>query len=272
MPPRALGPDDLILSHFSLRKADFDARVEAAAAAGFAGIGLLIQEYQRLRDEGRSDAELRAVLDRHGIALAEIEVVAPCAERGLGGERTDESVDVACHMAGVFGSRHLQCMGPYEGSLDDAGRAFARVCDRAAEVGLLVALECMPFNNISDAGVALEIVERAGRPNGGLCLDIWHHVRGASDERLLRAVPGERIVSVQLSDGTLAPEETDYIRDTLTNRRPLGAGDFDVQGFLQILRDAGADVPFSIEVMSRELAQLPPREAARILAESARKL
>ena len=35
--------------------------------------------------------------------------------------------------------------------------AFARACDTAAEVGLRVALEFLPPNNIPDAGVALDL-------------------------------------------------------------------------------------------------------------------
>ena len=45
-----LGPDDLILSHFSLgRFRPFEERVRAAAEAGFAAMGLYVGDYQRLR-------------------------------------------------------------------------------------------------------------------------------------------------------------------------------------------------------------------------------
>ena len=49
---------DLVWSHFSRpRFGQFDERVAAAAAAGYAGIGLYVYEYARLRDEeGRSTA------------------------------------------------------------------------------------------------------------------------------------------------------------------------------------------------------------------------
>jgi sugar phosphate isomerase/epimerase len=60
-----LGPDDLILSHFSLgRSRPFEERVRAAAEAGFAAMGLYIGEYQRLRADGARDADLRSVLDQ----------------------------------------------------------------------------------------------------------------------------------------------------------------------------------------------------------------
>ena len=71
-----LGPDDLILSHFSLgRSRPFEERVRAAAEAGFAAMGLYIGEYQRLRADGARDADLRSVLDHYGMPLVEIEAL-----------------------------------------------------------------------------------------------------------------------------------------------------------------------------------------------------
>ncbi|HTN78302.1 MAG TPA: hypothetical protein VMK16_01415, partial [Acidimicrobiales bacterium] len=64
---------DLVWSHFSRpRFGQFDERVAAAATAGYAGIGLFVDEYARLRDEeGRSIAEIRSVLDDAGVVLAD---------------------------------------------------------------------------------------------------------------------------------------------------------------------------------------------------------
>jgi sugar phosphate isomerase/epimerase len=269
---RELGRDDWILSHFSLMGADFDSRLQAAAGAGFSAVGLLIPEYRKLLREGRSDADLVAALDRQGLVLAEVEALLGWAATGEARARAERHLEVACHMAEVFGSRHLQVIGPYEGSLDDCARAFGEVCDRAAESGLQVAIEFLPPNNIPDAGVALDIVERADRSNGGLCVDIWHHFRGARDDGLLRAIPGDRVVSIQLSDGTMAAANPNYIEDCMQHRVPTGQGEFDVAHFLGILDEIGATAPRSFEVISTELAALDPAEAARRIAEGARTL
>ena len=93
----------------------------------------------------------------------------------------------------------------------------------------------------------VEIVERADRPNGGVCVDIWHHARGANDLDLIRAIPDELIVGIQMSDGTTEPALDDYKDDCLRNRQPPGTGDFDAVGFAQTLLDKGVDVPWSIE-------------------------
>ena len=106
-------------------------------------------------------------------------------------------------MADEFGSRYLQAIGPYEGtSIDQAASGFAGLCDRAAAHDLLVGIEFLPFTNIQTAAAAWPIVDAAGRPNGGLCIDIWHHKRGANDDALLIAAdPPERVFAIQMSDG-----------------------------------------------------------------------
>jgi sugar phosphate isomerase/epimerase len=267
---RDFDSSDWILSYFSLRFASFAERVEAAASAGFAGIGFLLHDYHRLVREGFRDEDFLAILQRHGIVLAEVEVLL-----GWGNADTraaDSHLETVCHMAEVFGVRHLQVVGPFEGTLDDASKRFARVCDRAAEVGLRVAVEFLPPTNIPDARVALALVERAGRPNGGVCVDAWHHFRGANDEALLRAIPGERIVSLQLSDGATEPLDSEYIRDCLENRCAPGEGEFELARVLSLIEESGCRAPRSFEVISSELQALPAAAAAARIAQGADRL
>jgi sugar phosphate isomerase/epimerase len=268
-----LGPDDLILSHFSLGRArPFEERVRAAADAGFAAMGLYIGEYQRLRAEGASDADLRAVLAAHGMRVVEIEAL-----RGWSATGPERDAYLATEQA-VFGmsdalgpGHHVQVIGPYRGTLDDAAEAFAGVCDRAAEHGLCAAIEFLPeMSNIPDADAAMEIVRRAGRDTGGICLDTWHHRRGANDEDMLRRIPPERIFAVQIDDGPRLRVDPDYYTDCTSYRELPGEGDFDLVGFLRLLAGRGVRVPLSVEVISTALLEEPADELARRLYESTR--
>lgn len=265
-----MGPESLILSHFSLAQATFEQRVVAARAAGFDGIGLWVGEYTRAIARGAVPTDLRGFADDHGVRVAELEVLDGWATTGAPDQAEKERALFA--MADLFGARHLHVIGPFEGSVDDAAAAFAGVCDRAAEHGLLVAIEALPFTNIADFGTALAIAERAGRDNGGLCIDTWHHFRGANDMGLLRAVPAARIVSVQINDGPMVPEADDYFTDTISNRRVPGAGEFDLLAVLADLDRKGVRAPLSVEVLSTQLAALAPGEVARRLGDAARAL
>ena len=272
---RDLGPDDLILSHFSLGRArPFDERVRAAAGAGFAAMGLYIGEYQRLRAEGLTDADLRAVLDAHGMRVLEIEALRGWAATGPERETYLATERAVFGMSDALGpGHHVQVIGPYTGTLDDAAEAFAGVCDRAAEHGLCAAIEFLPeMSNIPDADTAMEIVDRAGRDNGGICLDVWHHVRGADDEEMLRRIPPERIFAVQIDDGPRRRVDPDYYSDCTRYREVPGEGDFDVAGFLRLLAGMGVRVPLSVEVLSVALLEQPADELARALYEGTRRV
>ncbi|MCZ7528208.1 MAG: sugar phosphate isomerase/epimerase [Acidimicrobiia bacterium] len=267
-----LGPAHLVLCHHSLLGVDFEDRVAAASAAGFDAVGLNLREYRRLRDEGRTDDELRRTLERHGQWLYEMEALGGWSSSGEERERSRRAEEDFFHMADAFGARYLQAVGPHEGSLDDAAEAFGALCDRAGEHGLVVGLEFLPFTNIPDVTTALRIVEGADRPNGGICADSWHFTRGTPDWEALERVPGDRVAGVQIDDGPLEPEDDDYLRDCLENRRPPGQGDFDLERFVSILDRIGSTAPIAVEVISVQLQERPAAETARILAESTRAL
>jgi sugar phosphate isomerase/epimerase len=273
MEARRLAFPDLIWSHFSRpRFGAFDERVAAAAAAGMAGIGLYVLEYARLREEEhRTPADITAVLDGHGIVLADAEVI-----RGWwateGGARTEcaRIESLAWEMADQFGIRYLQAIGPYDCPLTQAVDGFGSLCDRAAEHGVLVGIEFLPFTNIATAADAQAIVRAAGRPNGGYCVDIWHHARGANDLSMITALEPDRVFAIQMNDGPVAPAADDYKIDCLANRVPPGEGEFDCAGFIRALMAMGVTAPISLEVCSTELWNAPADVAARAAADGMR--
>lgn len=265
-----LGPGDLVLSDYSLRRCPFEARVGAAADAGFAGIGLNRRTYTGMVEDGWSDSDMLEVLRRRGQRVVELEALAGWGRLGSTPAAVREAETTLFHMADLFGSRHLQAIGPFEGTIDDAAEAYAGLCDRAAGHGLVVGIEFLPFTNIPDAATAVEIVRRAGRPNGGLCVDSWHFFCGAADWGMLAAVPGREILAVQINDGSIEPEDPDYLRDCLENRRVPGEGRFDLIRFVRLLDEVGSVAPLSVEAISTGLQELPPEEAARRIAEGTR--
>jgi sugar phosphate isomerase/epimerase len=270
--PRALGGGDLVLSHFTLaRTHPLDDRIEAARAGGFAGIGLFAGEFIRLRSEGFDITQLRDLLDAADICLAEIEVLAGWgAARPADAYREFEAV--VWELVDAFECRYVQAIGPYEGSIADAAGRFAGVCERAAEHGAVVGLEFLPFTNIVDARSALAIVEMADRPNGGVCVDIWHHARGADDLDLIRAIPVERILGVQMSDGPATPTLPDYKDDCLRHRVPPGEGEFGAVEFVRALIELGVDVPWSLEVCNDDVWGRPGADHARRAADAMRSI
>ncbi len=270
--PRSLGPDDLVLSHFTLdRNHPLDDRIRAAASAGFAAIGLYAGQFLKLREEGLTVEQLREMLDAADVCLAEIEVLS-----GWGSTTPSADYwrfeDVVWELVDEFECRYVQAIGPYEGSIADAAARFGDVCDRAADHGAVVGLEFLPFTNIVDAADALEIVEAADRPNGGVCVDIWHHARGANDVDLIRAIPPELITGIQMSDGPRRPTLADYKDDCLRHRVAPGDGEFGAVDFVRTLIDLGVDVPWSLEVCDDDVWGRPGADHVKHAADGMRRV
>lgn len=244
--------DQLVLSHFSLaRDHPLDDRVRAAADAGFDGIGFFAGQYSTLGD-GWDIARVHELLDRHGIAMAEVEALSGWGD-STPSERYLAFEQLVWTLVDEFDVPYVQAIGPVEGSTADAAKRFGELCDRAAAHGATIGLEFLPFTNIVDATDAVAIVEAAGRPNGGVCADIWHHVRGADDLDLIRQIPPELLVRVQMSDGPAASTLDDYKDDCLRYRVPPGDGDFDVDGFVNAVLDVGYSGPWDLEVCNDDV-------------------
>lgn len=278
-----LSAGDLVLCSGTLaRHTMFHDRVAAASAAGFRGISLWGRDVQAARAAGLSDADLRSILDDHGLAVAELDPAwwwLPGAAAVRIPPEVD-SLDVFCFaepelfaMADALGARSLNAVDVFGGdwTVEDAAEAFAGLCARAAEHGLLVHLEWLAWSRIPDLDTARRIVELSGAPNGGLNVDAWHFARTGETLETLGAVPGDRVLAVQLDDGPARPEP-DLMHATLHDRRLPGEGEFDLRGLVTVLREIGAVAPIGVEVFSDELHLLGAEEAARRAASSVTRL
>lgn len=270
MPVGWPGPfEPLVLSVMTVPSAEFDDRVAAAAAAGYAGIGLRPKHRARAHAQGRTDADLRAILDDHGVALVELEVLSGWGSDAAAIESARRHEDELYGLADALGGRHLTVTGAgLLGPPDRSAELFAGLCDRAAEHGLRVALEFLPWTEVPDADHAREIVQLAGRPNGGLQVDTWHHFRGAASDDQLRALPPELVTSIQFDDGRLTGRGS-LLEQTYERLLP-GDGEFRLVHFLQLLAERGVTAPLCVEVISGALAALPAADAARLAADATR--
>jgi len=181
----------------TLGPAPFDRKLHAAFRAGFVAVGLLYDEIARLGDEGREELLLSE--------LAVSEIV------GVGGwmdaDRASRSVAVARAERMFELAAELQCRTvvtwPGRGQVDLAAAAsqFQELCRLAMPHGVRVGLEFEgQAEQISDVATAWQLVDAADAPNGGLVLDSFHFYRGGSSVEMLEAVPGDRVLLVQLSD------------------------------------------------------------------------
>ncbi len=267
--PGPSGSPDLVASFFTLTGAGFgepprhgfEQRCEAAAAAGFTGVGLHIDDLPRTVASGLDAAGLRAVLDGTGLRLVEIEFLA--------GWALDTDTDAGAEalagveaVAGTLGGRHVSAgeFRPGDLDVDAAAARLARLAGRLDERGLLVALEAFPWSALPDVGTAVEVLRRAGSANAGLMVDVWHFFNGGADLDALDDLPGAGIVAVQLNDGPRV--HADFQHHARVARQLPGSGSLDVIGLVRAVSATGFAGPWCVEVNTPEFGALPVVVAA----------
>jgi sugar phosphate isomerase/epimerase len=278
----SLGPQSLVLCSGTIpRHTSFRERLQVAAQGGYDAISLWGRDVARARADGHSDAEMRAMLDDHGLVVAEVDPAwwwTPGAAE-IGRTLVDvDPMDVFRYgeddlmsMAQALGARSLNAAEVLGGTwtVEEAAAAFASMCDRAAEHGLLVHLEWLAWSRVPDLATAWEVVRTADRPNGGLNVDTWHCARTGTTPDALRALPPDRVLAIQLDDAPLQAEDN-LIEATLHDRLLPGQGELDLAGYLGALRDIGVRAPVGVEVFSDELHARGARAAADAAATATR--
>jgi sugar phosphate isomerase/epimerase len=269
-----LGPDDLCLCCGTIADAGFRGLVEAAAAGGFRALSIWPDHYEAARAGGLSDLDMHLMLEEHGLVLSELDPLLtwlPGAEAVRKGRFAGYTEDFFFGIADALGARSLNVVHVLPSRVDTeaTAEAFAGLCDRAAWHGLKVSLEFLPWSGIPDAKTALEIVRLAGRPNGGLMLDTWHHFRGGHTNKELLLLPGGAVVAVQINDAGPVPGD-DIVYESMHGRLLPGEGAIDVVDVIRRLDAIGSQAPIGVEVFSDQLNRLPPVEAACKAGEAAR--
>ena len=235
-----------------------------AERAGFQGIGLWHADIEH-QLELRTLREMKRILDDAGLKYVQLEFLAdffvPPGQPGRA--ESDERRRMLLDAAGTFDAHHIK-VGNIPGTpceLDRLTEAFAELCQDAANyTDARVVYEFMPFDvNVNTLDTALELVETAAQPNGGLALDTWHMGKLGIAPDELRRIPLEYLSWVELSDGQVQNMD-DPVDETVNHRRLPGEGEFDLPGYVAVCQEMGYAEPWGVEVLSAELRKLPIEE------------
>jgi sugar phosphate isomerase/epimerase len=252
----------------NLSPLDLRQRAEAVAAAGFTGIGFTIDDLEAA-GATYSLHQVRRSCEDLGLVHLEVELLEDWWTTGGRRRRSDRTRTSLLTAAEVLGVRQIK-IGPdvevVNGAvppLSDVGHWAAelhQLAVQATEVGTRVALEPLPFSDVTDFRVAAGLVATADHPAAGLVVDIWHVERGPSTLADLAEIPGDKVFVVELNDAP-APLSTDLFHDTIHNRVLCGAGTFDVTGFIETLQRIGFDGPWGVEIISDAHRRRPLQKA-----------
>jgi sugar phosphate isomerase/epimerase len=238
------------------------------AAAGFTGIGFTIDDLEAA-GPAYDLPEVRRICDDLGLVHLEVELLEDWWTTGSRRRESDLTRRSLLTAAEVLGARQIK-IGPDVEVVDGAVPPLADVAHwaaelhtlagQASEVGARVALEPLPFSNITDFRLAAELVAAADHPAAGLVVDIWHLERGPSTLSDLAGIPGDKVFVVELNDAP-EPQSADLFHDTIHHRVLCGSGTFDVRGFVQTLQHIGFAGPWGVEIISAAQRRRPLEES-----------
>ncbi|MEU2602563.1 TIM barrel protein [Streptomyces hirsutus] len=221
--------------------------------------------------------------------LAPREIRARCADLGLTVDLYQPMRDIEAVPAELFArnlrrARHkfglmrelgadtvLVCSGVDPEAVDDDALAAEHLCelaDLAQDFGIRVAYEALAWGrHVSTYDHAWRIVEAAGHPALGTCLDSFHILSRGSDPRGIEDIPGEKIFFLQLADAPLPA--MDVLQWSRHHRCFPGQGGFDVAGLVRHVLRTGYAGPLSLEVFNDVFRQA---EAAPTAVDARRSL
>lgn len=274
VPAVALGDQPLTLSAGSMVRYSVKDYVDAAASAGFAAISVTkrVRHLAQTR-EGLSDADLRTMLDDRGLRVAEVEGSPDWLRGPVPDDPHRLGLGEAFTIADALGAPGVIVYhdGRPGGSAEQLVQDFGAACDLAADHDLLLALEFLPWSPVDTMSTALDIVGSAGRPNGRIVFDCWHHSHGTQREVTLRPEEAGLIFCLQVDDAR-APESDSLEYETMFGRRLPGTGVLDLLPILRALDLAGVSCPVALEVYDETIVDLGADDYAQALMTAGRAL
>ncbi len=236
---------------------DFKDRVQAAASAGFKGIGIWHTDLEHILLH-RTLKEMKKILDGNGIKHVELEFITDWFLDGARKTESDNRKKRLFEASESLHAKHIK-VGDFYNSTCPMPRiieSFAALCAEAENCGATIGFEimgCAMIDNIKDA---LAMVETAGAKNGGLIIDIYQVANLGMTYQEIGRIPLKYLTNVELNDGTL-PGSPNH---DPSNRRFCGEGEYDIKGFINCLKNMGYTGPWGVEVISEKLAILPLKE------------
>jgi sugar phosphate isomerase/epimerase len=243
---------------------DFRLRAEAAARAGYRGIGIKHADLKRtLAHYGH--AGIRSILADNELHALELEALFDWHQSGERREKSDIVRSELLDSAAKLGAHHIKAAGDFmpgaSRDLDQMHDEFQVLARQAREAGTRFTLEPIAFSNVPSLAAALQVVGESAGHGGGVMLDTWHVARMRTPLSEIAALPRGAIGGAELDDGTAEPVG-DPFSDTLDRRRLCGEGEFDLRGFIAAVRAAGYEGPWGVEIISEDQRARPLDEAA----------
>lgn len=248
------GERPLSLSYYTVAELGAVEAVETAAATGCSQTGLRLLGGQPgggetpLLASAALRRELAAAMARHGITALDANTV-----------RLVPDTEIDAYLpffdaAAELGARHVLT------TVDDAERErvvdrLTRLCEIAAERGLTIDLEFVPWQALSSIERAADLLRLCNHPVLGIAVDALHYFRSHAEPAQIERLPAGWFRYAQVCDvgSPATPASLDaWIEEATRERLPPGEGVIDLPGMLRALPPA---IPLALEIPQAALAR-----------------
>ena len=247
-------------------------KIRLAAAAGFAGVELWINDVYEHVGRGGEVSDVEKTLADHGL-------IVPCAiavrswgeAQGPEYPLTLDEVKRRMEMAARLGSPYLVATPPREPcDLAQISQRYRDLLEIGRQVGVKPTMEYISFfGSVSKLSQAWQIVREADDPDATLILDSFHtyNAGGTLDE--LRQVPLDKISHYHIDDA--APDKP-LGQQTDPDRVMIGEGPLDLRAEIALLREKGYDGTVSLELFNKKLWEQDPLDVLKLGIQRMREL
>ena len=218
----------------------FEERVKAAKEAGYDGIGLRAETYVDALNEGLHDEDILAILEKYDMKVTEVEYIVQWAEDARSYEQKYKE----------------------------------QMCFHMCE--LVIGVEPMPYSGIPNMEKGWAVVKESGCDNAKLIMDTWHWVRANQpiDLEVIKDIPADKIVSIQINDVWDRPYAKSILRDeSMHDRLAPGTGIGCTADFVKMVREKGIEPKaIGVEVISDAILAKGVAEAAKHTFDNTKKV
>lgn len=255
----------ITLNDVTIRSAAFAERFPITRQAGFTGVELWMDQVRDFALENGGLEKVRDLAAENDLTVVQMLLLADVFSAAHIQNRTaylDDAKRFFADTARIGCGQALACATFGSVDVNLASTLYAELCDLAGEFDLRLALEFIGWaETIKDLRTAQEIVETAGRENGGILYDTFHHFFGGTCMADLKAVPIDRLFGVHIVDADRL--DMPILQISREHRLFPGKGSVPIPEILDILHRKGYRGPLSLEIFNASYWQRPPQEIAR---------
>lgn len=238
--------------YFGADDPDLPGQIRAAAAAGFAGIGIdhrgTLAHFTEKRGTLRDIAEL---LGEHGLRCFAIQDLTVTED-----ERETLGLAERClEAASALRAEYVHCCFTAK-VRDDTLALFRRALAIARPAGARFALEFLPWCEMNDVRTTREVIRRTAEPDVKLLVDTWHAHHGPTNWDDLASITIDELAYLQFDDHPPLTS-ADLFTETINRRALPGDGELELSRFAKLFREKGYAAPVSVEILNQEMRSWP---------------